>query len=187
MRNPRIGRGLAILAVAALAVAVVSPAFSAAPVTKAKVKRIARKQINQLVPRMIDEATIDQGVIPTVTASQDDPNKTVFTKGPFTITLDCSPGVELTLNVSTTEENSVVNDGFVNIAGDLDPSDGEQLFANYTGNATGGDAVTNGNLYFEYAAFTAPSGTNFYAQFHTITNFNGNDCYVAGWFLDLAA
>jgi hypothetical protein len=44
MDRSRLGRGLAILAVAALAVAVVSPAFSAAPLTKSKVKKIAKKQ-----------------------------------------------------------------------------------------------------------------------------------------------
>jgi hypothetical protein len=171
-------RGVAVLAVAALAIAVVSPAFSAGPLTRAKVRRMIRT--------MIDRATIDQGIIPRVRASENDPDKTVLEKGPFTITLDCSPGVQLILNVSTTEANSVVNDGWVNISGDLDPADGEQFFVNYTGNPSGGDADTGGNLYYEYAVFRAPSGTNFYAQFQTITNFNGNDCYVDGWFLDLA-
>jgi hypothetical protein len=177
-RRSTIWRGVAVLAVAALAIAVVSPAFSAGPLTRANVK--------QIVKRMIDRATIDQGIIPRVRAGENDPDKTVFTKGPFTITLDCSPGVNLILNVSTTEANSVVNDGYANIIGDLDPADGEQYFVNYTGNASGGDAYTGGNLYYEYAVFRAPSGTNFYAQFQTITNFNGNDCYVDGWFLNLA-
>jgi hypothetical protein len=48
MDRSRLGRGLAILAVAALAVAVVSPAFSAATLTKAKVKQIARKQATKV-------------------------------------------------------------------------------------------------------------------------------------------
>ena len=93
---------------------------------------------------------------------------------------------DLQLLVSTSEENSVVNDGYDNISGDLDPGDGNQYFANYTGNPSGGDADTEGLLYYEYAAFTAPSGTNVYAQVQTITNFKGNDCYVDGWFLNLA-
>lgn len=45
MDRSRVGRGLAIMAIAALAVAVVSPAFSAAPLTKAKVKKIANKVV----------------------------------------------------------------------------------------------------------------------------------------------
>jgi hypothetical protein len=45
----RVGRGVAIMAIAALAVAVVSPAFSAAPLTKAKVIKIAKKVANKQI------------------------------------------------------------------------------------------------------------------------------------------
>lgn len=124
----------------------------------------AAKQVKKLAPGIVDGLTIDQGTIPPATTT--DPNKTVFTKGPFTITLDCSldgGDVELELFVSTSEENSVVNDGYVNIAGDLDPSDGDVFFTSYTGNAPGGDASTGGSLYYEYASFRSPSGTDFYA------------------------
>jgi hypothetical protein len=188
MDRSRLGRGLAILAVAALAMAIVSPAFSAAPLTKAKVKKIAKKQINKLVPKMIDAATIDQGTIPPVTASTTDPNKTVFTEGPFTISLDCSlsgSDVNLALLVKTTEENSFVNDGYTGV-GDLDPGDGDETIADYTGNPPGDEAYNGANLYYEYASFRSPSRTHFYAQFDTVTNFQGNHCYVDGWFLDLA-
>jgi hypothetical protein len=188
MDRSRLGRGLAIPAVAALAVAVVSPAFSAAPVTKAKVKKIAKKQIKKLVPGMIDAATLDQGAIPAVTASITDPNKTVFTKGPFTISLDCSDDagdVGLELLARTTEANSVVTDGDSFIGGDLDPADGDQLFSNETGNAPGGDAVSN-FLWETNVILQSPSGTNVYAQFDAITNYKGSHCYVDGFFLDLA-
>jgi hypothetical protein len=185
MDRSRLGRGLAILAVAALAVAVVSPAFSAAPVTKAKVKKIAKKQINKLVPGMVDAATLDQGTIPAVTASITDPNKTVFTKGPFTISLDCSAGVNLTMLAKTTEANSVVTDGDGFIGGDLDPADGDQTISNDTGNPPGGDADSN-FLWETNVILQSPSGTNVYAQFDAITNYKGSHCYVDGFFLDLA-
>lgn len=49
MDRSRVGRGVAVLAVAALVVAVVSPAFSAAPLTRAKVKKIAKKVARQQI------------------------------------------------------------------------------------------------------------------------------------------
>lgn len=188
-RKSSVLRGVGIMAAVLLAAGAISPAFGAAPLTKAKVKKIAAKQVKKLAPGIVDGLTIDQGTIPPATATTTDPNKTVFTKGPFTITLDCSldgGDVELELFVSTSEENSVVNDGYVNIAGDLDPSDGDVFFTSYTGNAPGGDASTGGNLYYEYASFRSPSGTHFYAQFDSVTNFQGNHCYVDGWYLDLS-
>jgi hypothetical protein len=193
MNRSRVGRGVAILAVAALAMAVVGPAFSAAPVTKAKVrkiaKKVAKKQINTLVPGMIDAATIGQGTIPAVTASTTDANKTVFTKGPFTVSLDCSlsaGNVNLQLLVKTSEENSVANDNYGNIQGDLDPGDGDVFFVNFTGNPPGGDAESEYSPYYGAIFLKSPSGTNIFLQFDQTTNFKGNHCYVDGWFLDLA-
>ncbi|MGH2677450.1 MAG: hypothetical protein ACRDHB_03685, partial [Actinomycetota bacterium] len=68
---------------------------SAVALTTGKVKKIVKKQIKKLVPGMIDAATLDQGTIPAVSASITDPNKTLFTTGSFTVSLDCSPGVNL--------------------------------------------------------------------------------------------
>jgi hypothetical protein len=187
MDRSRLGRGLAILAVAALAIAVVSPAFSAAPLTKAKVKKIAKKQIKKLVPGMIDDATIDQGTIPAVTASITDPNKTVATFGPFTITLDCSDDggdVNLRLIVTTSEANSVADTGFD--YGAFGPGD-ELEITDFNGDVPGGDTeVYGGSSYYGQATLFSPSGTKVYSQFQPITNFNGNHCFVEGWFLNLA-
>jgi hypothetical protein len=97
MSRSRLGRGLAVLALAALAVAVVSPAFSAAPLTKAKVKKIARKeakkQINALVPDMIsDLAVLKSNYVifkETLTFGQE---KTLATNGPLTLVARCTTG-----------------------------------------------------------------------------------------------
>jgi hypothetical protein len=189
MDRSRLGRGLAILAIASLAVAVVSPAFSAATLTKAKVKKIAKKQINKLVPGMIDDATIDQGTIPQVTASVTDPDKTVTTFGPFTITLNCydsggSVGLELT--VKTSEQDSHVADNW-NGGYELDPADGEVHFQDLTGNPPGGESKSSYNPYYGALFLRSPSGTNMYAVFDTITSLGGTHCTVDGWFLNLAA
>jgi hypothetical protein len=188
MDRSRFGRAMAILAIAALAVAVVSPAFSATTLTKAKVKKIARKQINKLVPGMIDAATIDQGTIPAVTASITDPNKTVFTTGPFTVSLDCSDdagNVNIQLLVKTSEENSILDSGFD--YGEFDPADGDQTIHDFTGNPPGGGAgVYGGASYYAQATLYSPSGTKVYLEFEPITNFKGNHCYAEGWFLNLA-
>jgi hypothetical protein len=99
MSRSRLGRGLAVLALAALAVAVVSPAFSAAPLTKAKVKKIARKeakkQINALVPDMIsDLAVLKSNYVifkETLTFGQE---KTLTTNGPLTLVARCTTGAQ---------------------------------------------------------------------------------------------
>jgi hypothetical protein len=183
MDRARLGRGLAILAVAALAVAVVSPAFSAAPVTKGKVKKIAKK----VAKKEVDAATIDQGNIPTVTASITDPNKTVATFGPFTITLDCSDdggNVELRLSATTSEADSVADTG--DEYGEFGPADEVQIL-NFDGDVPGGDAeVVGGSSYYGQATLFSPSGTKVYTQLQAITNFTGNHCFVEGWFLNLA-
>lgn len=133
-------------------------------------------------------ATIDQGTVPAVTASVTDPVKTVATFGPFTITLDCSDNgsdVHLQLLVSTSEANSVLDTG--NAYGEFGPGDGNLTITDFTENAPGGDAeVFGGSSYYGLATLFSPSGTKVYSQFQPITNFNGNHCYVEGWFLNLA-
>lgn len=157
-----------------------------APVTAGKVKRIARRQIKKRVPGIIDKATIDQGTIPLVTASITDPNKALFTRGPFTITLDCSlqmTTVDLSLLARTTEENSFVNSGW-GFAEEIDPADGDVLFAEHDGNAPGGDAHTGSELGSAEAVFHSPSGAHVYAQFDAVMNYQGNHCFTDGWFFD---
>ncbi|MGH2662180.1 MAG: hypothetical protein ACRDH8_05130 [Actinomycetota bacterium] len=198
-------RGVGVLAALLLAAGAISPAFGAKAVTKKKVKKIAKKQatnqinslvpglvtagINAQVPPLIDADTIDQGAIPAVTMSNTDANKTLFTRGPFTISMDCSlaaGNVELELFVRTTEANSVVDDGYGNIAGDLDPADGDQYFQSFTGNPPGGESEVYYSTYYADAFFNSPSGTSFYADFSAITNFKGSDCFANGYYLDLA-
>jgi hypothetical protein len=87
MKNSRIGRSVAVLAVAALAVAVVSPAFSAAPLTKGKVKKIAKQQIKKLVPGMIEDA--DNVVETAHFLLSDGESRVIISHGPFTVTANC--------------------------------------------------------------------------------------------------
>jgi hypothetical protein len=160
----------------------------AAAVPAGKVKKIARKQIKKRVPKMIDAATFDQGTIPLVTASITDPNRIIFARGPFTITVDCSletTTVDLSLLVRTTEENSVVSSGW-GFAEEIDPSEGDVLFAEGNGNAPGGEADTGSEISYQDAVFHSPGGAHFYAQFDAVTNYRGNHCFVDGWFFDLA-
>jgi hypothetical protein len=108
MDRTRFGRALAILAIAVLAVAVVSPAFSATTLTKAKVKKIAKKQINKLVPRMIADAdNVKETKYFTLT---DGGSRVLVTHGPFTVTADCdldAAGQDIArILISTTQDNS---------------------------------------------------------------------------------
>jgi len=112
MNRSRVGRGVAILAVAVLAVAVVSPAFSAAPLTKAKVKKIAKKvakkQINTLVPGMI--AAADNVKETPHFLLTDGQSRVIITHGPFTVTANCNldeAGQDIAeMLISTTVDNS---------------------------------------------------------------------------------
>ena len=183
-RVPGLGRAVAVLAVVALAAMVVSPAFSAFNPTKAKIKQIAKKQATKVVKAN----TLDQGTIPPVTASVTDQDKTVYAKGPFRVRLDCSDdggNVNLKLIITTTEANSVVDAGDNN-DGDFDPSDGDVVIQDFTGNAPGGDAtIIGGSSYYDQASLRSPSGTEVYLQFSSITNYLGSHCFVDGFFFDL--
>lgn len=159
-----------------------------APVTSGKVKKIAKRQIKKLVPGMIDNATFGQGTIPPATATVTDPNETIFLRGPFTITLDCSLqtiDIDLAHLARTTEENSAISSGW-GYNEEIDPSDGDVLFAEQDGNPPGGDADTGSDLGYQMAVFHSPSGTHVYAQFDAVMNYQGNHCFSDGWFLDLA-
>jgi hypothetical protein len=91
MNRSRLGRGLAILAVAALAVAVVSPAFSAAPLTKAKVKKIARKEAKKQIEALAVTKTDYVIFKETLTFGQE---KTLTTNGPLTLVARCTTGAQ---------------------------------------------------------------------------------------------
>jgi hypothetical protein len=100
MDRSSLGRGLAVLAVAALAVAVVSPAFSATPLTRAKVKMIARKQAIQVLTQRVVE--IDHRAAP-VTASTP-----IFTGSGLTLRSSCIRTNEISLTASTTKADSSI-------------------------------------------------------------------------------
>ncbi len=108
MKSSRVGRALGVVAVAVLALAVVSPAFSAAPVTKAQIKKIAKKQIKKLVPGMIADA--DNLVETKRFQLGDGQSQVILTHGPFTLTASCDLDVagddEAYLRISTTQDNS---------------------------------------------------------------------------------
>jgi hypothetical protein len=95
MKNSRIGRSVAVLAVAALAVAVVSPAFSAAPLTKGKVKKIVKKEINKRVPNMITDlggqqfASLSNFDKFSVVLDANNAEQTIGTHGPLRLFARC--------------------------------------------------------------------------------------------------
>lgn len=94
-RNRRtILRAIGVLAALLVAAGAISPAFSAAPLTKAKVKKIAKKvakqQINALVPGMISSSAVlkKNYVIfkETLSFGQE---KVLATHGPLTLVVVC--------------------------------------------------------------------------------------------------
>lgn len=110
MNRSRLVRGLALLALAALAVAVVSPAFSAAPLTKAKVKKIVRKEIKKLAPSL----TVGTA---NALSSQADLNyqaaagtsaQVIYENSNLRLTATCAAGPALTLVANTTVDNATI-------------------------------------------------------------------------------
>jgi hypothetical protein len=101
-------RGVGVLAALLLAAGAISPAFSATTLTRAKVKKIARKQINKLVPGMIAAAdNVKETKYFTLT---DGGSRVLITHGPFTVTADCdldAAGQDIArILISTTQDNS---------------------------------------------------------------------------------
>lgn len=87
-------RAVGVLAALLVAAGAISPAMSAAPLTKAKVKKIAKKaakqQINKLVPGMIGSLAVSKGNYAifkeTLSFGQE---KVLATNGPLTLVFEC--------------------------------------------------------------------------------------------------
>jgi hypothetical protein len=184
MRNPRLGRGLAILAVAALAVAVVSPAFSAAPLTKAKVKKIATKVLKNKIdefgnPIFIQETEFRR--FGPIEMQNGAPDVTVGTFGPFTLTARCAlSGANLqgSLFIATSEADSTFFSPFWGEEGDFDPTDTDVFWLQDTGTPPGGAAGIHFGGGQMHAA--APSGTSLQGMATLATNFSGSHCVFWG-------
>lgn len=193
MNRSRLSRGVAILAVVALGVAVVSPAFSAAPLTKAKVKKIARKQVKRVGdPRFINESElIDYGPI-TVPVGGTAPVQTI---GPFSFTATCAledTGVDPDpLNgevlIDTSEDNSSF-DADDDSEDDFDAADPAEEWAQDVGNdpddfvADFPPRDVNSEDDGEGKA-VSPSGTSIFGQTTILTDFAAQSCTFWGWWI----
>jgi hypothetical protein len=190
MDRSRFGRGLAILAVAALAVAVVSPAFSAAPLTKAKVKKIAKKQINKLVPGIAIEET-ELHRFGLITMNIGDAAQTVGTLGPFTLTATCTDGdpaadvdISAQLEITTTEDNSIAASDDDN-DNDFDSGDAAVIWAGGDFENTPGGVVDYWSEESEGHA-ASPSGIALDGRSAVYFNFAGAHCAFAGYLIQTA-
>jgi hypothetical protein len=187
MDRSRLGRGLAILAVAALAVAVVSPAFSAAPLTKAKVKKIAKKQVKKVGPGLfIEEDELDR--FPVVTVNTGAADQILFTKGPFTAIARCNldgGDVRGQVYIQTSEGGSLFHSYDQDEETPFDPADGLVLWYEHTGNPPGGAPDGDDSEHDSGASAYAPSGVTFSAIVRVLTNYGGSHCRFDGWLLDL--
>jgi hypothetical protein len=186
MDRPRIGRGVAILAVAALAVAVVSPAFGAAPVTKAKVKKLAKKQINKLVPGVaIEESELVR--FGPVRITKEAPDQTLFSGGPFTIKGQCGTASlfhHARAIISTTEANSMFASNYSGTEDDFDPSDTSVWWTNVEDDVSdGADPVTRVESDGHAAS---PGGTFIQGHINAYLNLGGADCTFSGSLLHIA-
>ena len=182
-------RGVGVLAAVLLAAGVISPAFSAAPLTKGKVKKIAKKQaikqINALVPGIAIEET--ELVRFSGTANVGDAEKDLATIGPssFTMSLLCEDsggGIPRTrVQIRTSEDNSVLGKEFMPNP-DFDTADQNEDVVDATAlNATDPETFEEG----EFFAF-APSGLGVGGEVDPAANSGGADCYVRGWVIQTA-
>jgi hypothetical protein len=193
MDRSRFGRALAILAVAALAVAVVSPAFSVVTLTKAKVKKIATKVAKKQVKNLGGQLFVsreDLFPVGPIHMNAGDAEHTIGTFGPFTLTTRCllvTGNVEATVLIRTSEADSTLQsyDWFR----DFQPADGAINFSEEVeGNPPGGTIYgRSAPLYYHGGHAIAPSGTSILGMIDPITNFDGSHCYFDGFLMDLSA
>jgi hypothetical protein len=175
MNRSRLGRGLALLALAALAVAVVSPAFSAAPLTKAKVKKIARKEAKKQIEALAVTKTDYVIFKETLTFGQE---KTLTTNGPLTLVARCTRAATdeaavFVLSSSsdwwTTFGNEYTAPGEAEMHGISEPTGNETY--DTSSDEPSVMALSGGQLYY--------IGLDDYKMGFALNNF-GHDCVVAG-------
>jgi len=180
-------RGLGILTAVLLAAGAISPAFSAAPLTKGKVrkiaKKVAKKQINALVPPMtIQETELVRWGPVTMNIGQAD--QVIGAFGPFTLSASCDqPGGAGTperarVLIDTSEDNSAF-DSNDDAEDDFDAADPPEEWAELTALTENVQDITSEDDGDAHAA--APSGTVIRGVGNTlITSFAGFDCWFAG-------
>ena len=113
-------RGIAVLAIVAMGALAVTPAFSAAGVTKKKAKKIAKKQATAVLQARIDDfgdpifIEEDEVVRFAGTASLGTTDQTIATIGPssFTLLLTCEDSgggmPRILLEIRTSENGSIL-------------------------------------------------------------------------------
>ncbi len=145
MKETRKGllRGVGILAALLLAAGAISPAFSAAPVTKAKVKKLAAKQVKKVgIPLFIEEQTELYRYGPlTLNPGGTAP---VAAFGPFSFTASClvlddamagtdPDPLDAEVLIDTSEDNAAFNSDD-DEEDDFDAADPPEEWAQETGN-----------------------------------------------------
>lgn len=185
-----LGRGLAVLAVLLLAVAVVSPAFSAH--SNAHVKKIAKKVAMKLLktqipaqggPVFIEETELVRFGPVKMSAGATD--VTLGTFGPFTIKGNCtdSAGNKIARAIiTTTEANSAFGSYQSGDEDDFDPTDTAIYWNEATSSGTSTDTYGIGTGHAE-----APSGTTLDGSVNAVAELGGVDCTFFGYFLPTTA
>jgi hypothetical protein len=188
-RSGTLGRALAVLAVVSLAAMAVSPAFSAANFTKAKVKRVAQKVLRNGIddvgnPIFVEEAGEFVRFGP-VKMSVGQPDVPLFSLGPFTIEGACfeSGGdTHAVATITTVEENSTFGSVQFPSGVEFDPSDGPLFWAHAISNGAEAGTSSMGSGHAE-----SPSGTALDGSVNAIAELGGQDCTFYGWYTNLNA
>ncbi len=182
-------RGVAVLAAVLLAAGAISPALSAFNPTKAKIKKLAAKQVKKLGPGLFVEETEFDRIGP-IKMSTGAPDQTLFTFGPFTATVRCDldvGDVRGQVFIQTSEIGSFFTSYDQGNESPFDPAGGEVLWFDATGNPPGGIAYSDDSEHDSPASAWAPSGATFSAMIRILTNFGGSHCLFDGYVIDMAA
>jgi hypothetical protein len=176
-RRKTVWRALAVLAGLAVVAGAISPSFGAATLTKKKVKRIAKKQVQALG----SELFLEEGgefFRYSVRMNAGDADRTVGTFGPFTLSAHCEEdaGDNVSEILITTSEAGSIFDSYENTEAPFDPSDGAIVFIEASD--PGSDPYDKSYDLVGHAA--SPSGTFIQAFAPTYTDV-GIDCSMAGY------
>jgi hypothetical protein len=183
----RNARGILVLAVAMLAAGAlaITPAFSAAPLTKAKVKKIAtriakreaKKALSTLGPGMfIEEDEMFRFHFGMDVGQQD---RTIGTFGPFTFKATCSqPGTnaQADILIATSEAGSIFNTNDT-WEQEFDPADGFLLWLRSDGEPPGGLPYDPRHDMIGHAASPTMGITAYTGVYN---NIGGSDCVFQG-------
>ena len=175
-------RGLGVITALLIAAGAISPAFGAAPLTKARVKKIAKKQATRVVktlgPMLFTEET-ELVRFGQISMNVGDADQSLGTFGPFTLRLACNldaGDVRGQVLATTTEANSSLNS---NDDSDGDFNPGEALeWAAEVGDVPGG--ASDPAWHDDTTTASAPGGTSLYGHTAVTTNFGGSHCVFSG-------